>query len=460
MYYRIKQFLLLVGDAAMLYAGFYLGVALRYQEWVPRDLFTLLPPTSQLFAGAVVILFIIGLYDIGRVKNSRVLYQKILLSAGIWVLLAIIYFYVKITALVTPKTTLLSITLGSFGLLALWRAFYNHFLSTVIWRTSIAFAGVSDEVVELARLIAAEPERGFVIAGLIIPPQTNVPQPLGAYLTAGTIAELTQKNNGRFPDLIVLNPALRNNAPLLAELYRAIFRQITILDLAEFYEMMFQRIPPFTFSEAWFITNLKEQRRKIYDRVRILADYAIAIILTAVFFVTFPLAVALIKLTSPGPVFFKQKRVGRLGQIFTIYKYRTMFSLGPDGSAETEGPKFAAVDDRRVTAVGRILRRTRLDELPQALNILRGEMSLIGPRPERPEFVKQLTEAMPFYTVRHLVKPGLTGWAQLQQAYYGDIKENLYKLEYDLYYIKNRSFFLDATILLKTIAVIARLIGR
>lgn len=460
MYYRIKQFLLLVGDAAMLYAGFYLGVALRYQEWAPRDLFILLPPTSQLFAGAVVILFIIGLYDIGRVKNSRVLYQKILLSAGIWVLLAIIYFYAKITTLVTPKTTLLCITFGSFGLLALWRAFYNHFLSTVIWRTSIAFAGVSDEVAELARLIAAEPERGFVIAGLIIPPQTSVPSPLGSHPTAGTLAELTQKNNGRFPDLIVLNPASRNNAPLLAELYRAIFRQITIIDLAEFYEMMFQRIPPFTFSEAWFITNLKEQRRKIYDRGRILADYAIAIILAAVFFITFPLAAALIKLTSPGPVFFKQKRVGRLGQTFTIYKYRTMFSLGPDGSAETEGPKFAAVGDRRVTALGRILRRTRLDEMPQALNILRGEMSLIGPRPERPEFVKQLTEAMPFYAVRHLVKPGLTGWAQLQQAYYGDIKENLYKLEYDLYYIKNRSFFLDATILLKTISVIARLMGR
>ncbi len=460
MYYRVKQFLLLIGDVAMLYAGFYIGVALRYQEWAPRDLFVLVQPISQLFAGAVIILFIIGLYDIGRVKNSRALYQKILLSAGIWVILAIIYFYIKIAALVTPKTTLLCITLGSFGLMVLWRAFYNHFLSTVIWRTSVVFAGLSNEVTELARQITAEPERGFVIAGLITTPSEAIHPALKDYPSAETLTELAKKNNGHFPELIVLNPTLRNNTTLLAELYRAIFRQITIMDLAEFYETIFQRIPPFTFSEAWFITNLKEQRRRIYDRGRILTDYALAIIMTAVFFATFPLISLAVKLTSPGPVFFKQKRIGRLGKVFAIYKYRTMFSLNPDGSAETGGPQFAAVGDRRVTAVGRVLRRTRLDELPQALNILRGEMSLIGPRPERPEFVEQLTEAMPFYAVRHLVKPGLTGWAQLQQAYYGDIKENLYKLEYDLYYIKNRSFFLDVTILLKTISVIARMMGR
>ncbi|MBI5729468.1 MAG: sugar transferase [Candidatus Magasanikbacteria bacterium] len=460
MYYRIKQLLLLSGDIIALYAGFYIGVALRYQEWAPRELPTLLPPISQLFLGAVVVLFIIGLYDIGRIKNSRTLYQKILLSAGIWVILAIVYFYIKITALVTPKTTLLGITLGSFGLLALWRTFYNRFLSTVIWRTSIVFAGVSNEVAELAHLITTEPERGFVIAGLIVPPQKIIPVSLQAYPVAETLTELTKKNNAHYPELVVLNPALRNNTSLLAELYHAIFRQITILDLAEFYETMFRRIPPFTFSEAWFITNLKEQRRKIYDRARILVDYALALIMLIPFGITFPFIAALVLATSPGPVFFKQKRVGRLGRVFTIYKYRTMLSLNPDGSAETAGPQFAEVGDRRVTAVGRLLRRTRLDELPQALNILRGDMSLIGPRPERPEFVKQLTEAMPFYTVRHLVKPGLTGWAQLQQAYYGDIEENLYKLQYDLYYIKNRNFFFDATILLKTVAIIARFMGR
>ncbi|MBU1613287.1 sugar transferase, partial [Patescibacteria group bacterium] len=130
------------------------------------------------------------------------------------------------------------------------------------------------------------------------------------------------------------------------------------------------------------------------------------------------------------------------------------------GSAETDGPKFAEAHDGRVTKVGKFLRRSRLDELPQFINIFRGEMGLIGPRPERPEFVRQLTERMPFYELRHLVKPGLTGWAQLRYGYYGTIDENLRKLEYDLFYIKNRNIFLDAVIVLRTVNVLVRMIGR
>lgn len=460
MYYRLKQLILVIGDLMMLYVGFYLGVLSRYQEVFPRDLFSLLSPISELFVVAVIILFIIGLYDIGRVRNSRQLYQKILISAGIWISLSVLFFYVTTTTLLTPKTTLLFITIGGFGLVALWRTAYNHFLSTAIWKTSVVFAGVSNEAVELTHVLTREPERGFILAGLITPANTPIPESLKVFPVAETLDELTKKNNGRHPELIVLNSALQSHPTILSELYQALFRQIIVLDLAEFYETVFQRIPPFTFSEAWFITNLKEQRRKIYDRFRILIDYALAIVMAIPFVLTFPIVALLIKITTPGPLFFKQKRIGRLGRPFIIYKYRTMVALAQDGSAETHGPQFASINDQRVTRVGRILRQTRIDELPQWFNILRGDMAVIGPRPERPEFVKQLTEAMPFYTVRHLIKPGLTGWAQLQQAYYGDIKENLYKLEYDLFYIKNRSFLLDVTILLRTINIVARFMGR
>jgi lipopolysaccharide/colanic/teichoic acid biosynthesis glycosyltransferase len=134
--------------------------------------------------------------------------------------------------------------------------------------------------------------------------------------------------------------------------------------------------------------------------------------------------------------------------------------LNSDGSAETTGPQFASQNDPRITSVGKILRRTRLDELPQFLNIFKNEMSLIGPRPERPEFVRQLTDKMPFYALRHLIKPGLTGWAQLHKAYYGTIDENLRKLEYDLYYVKNRGLFIDLSIMLRTINIVVRMRGR
>ena len=149
-----------------------------------------------------------------------------------------------------------------------------------------------------------------------------------------------------------------------------------------------------------------------------------------------------------------------MGKPFWIYKYRTMKALSADGSAETGGPQFASVNDNRVTAVGRFLRRTRIDEVPQFINIFKNEMSIAGPRPERPEFVKELTAVLPYYSLRHLVKPGLTGWAQLHKSYYGTIEENLEKLEYDIYYIKNRGPVMDASIILKTINTVMRLIGR
>ena len=208
------------------------------------------------------------------------------------------------------------------------------------------------------------------------------------------------------------------------------------------------------------MANLHEQHKKIYDRFRILTDYVLAVFIGIFFIVTFPLVALAIKLNSRGRIFFVQNRIGRQGLVFKVYKYRTMMSLSADGSAETGGPQFAADKDARITSVGKILRLTRLDEIPQFINILKGQMSVIGPRPERPEFVRQLTEKMPYYPLRHLIKPGLTGWAQINNAYYGTIEENLRKLEYDLFYIKNRSFTLDVAIILRTINTVLRLAGR
>ena len=198
----------------------------------------------------------------------------------------------------------------------------------------------------------------------------------------------------------------------------------------------------------------------MYDRFRILVDYILAFFMGLVCACLFPFIALLIKLDSRGAIFFRQTRVGRNGRLFTIYKFRTMQSLTKEGSAELAGPRFASVNDARITRVGQFLRKTRLDELPQCFNILKGEMSLIGPRPERPEFVDKLTAEMPFYSLRHLLKPGLTGWAQIHRSYYGNIEENLFKLQYDLFYLKNRGFILDCVIILRTINTLLRFAGR
>jgi lipopolysaccharide/colanic/teichoic acid biosynthesis glycosyltransferase len=340
-------------------------------------------------------------------------------------------------------------------LIAVWRAFYNRFLSTTFLKTKVIFAGLQPEALELAALLGKQPELGYHVLGVIaLAHETNslrLPQ-------ATSLIDLTKKTGDT--EIIVVSPTLAKNPGVLGGLYQALFRQTSIVTLDDFYEQILGRVPPFIFSEAWFITNLHEQQKKIYDRARIMFDYVVAISMGVVFIVTFPFVALAIKLTSPGPILFKQIRIGRGETLFTIFKYRTMQALTKNGSAEVDGPQFASVNDARVTAVGMFLRRTRIDELPQFWNILKGQMGLIGPRPERPEFVAELTREMPFYALRHLIKPGLTGWAQLHRSYYGTISENLLKLEYDLYYVKHRSPLLDLSIVLKTINVLVRFMGR
>lgn len=455
MFYRLKQFILLIGDLTTLYIGLYLGVTLRFFS-VPGDRFTrLLSPFTLLFTVAVVIMFIIGLYDVGRARNTARFFQNIVISAAIWFVLSVIFFYADPTATVSPKTTLFLTTISGFGLLSVWRAIYNRFLSKNLLRTPIVFVGFNDEIRELVEVIVKNPERGYIAAGIVASTNGGLSLPFG-----DTLEDLIKQTNGNYPGIIVTSEHAASKPEILRQLYQALFQQVSIIPLAEFYENFFRRIPPFTFTEDWFITHLKEQTRKMYDRFRIIADVFIAV-LTGIFFLfTFPFIALAVKLSSSGPIFFTQKRIGRNGQIFSIIKYRTMKALDKSGSAETSGPQYAKVNDDRITGVGKFLRRTRLDEIPQFWNILRGEMAVVGPRPERPEFVEVLIKQMPFYSLRHLVKPGITGWAQLQHSYYGTIEENLVKLQYDLYYIKNRGPLLDIAIILRTFSVLLRFMGR
>ncbi len=447
--YRLKQLTILLGDLLLLYLGLYLGVFFRYLK-IPNStvISELLRPFTILFLLAIVITFITGLYDLGRAKNNLEFFKKIGMVATIWTVLGVLYFYIFGDSQINPKTILLLTALMGFGLMSLWRYLYNRFISINILKIKVAFVGYSTEIKKIIDIITSKPQIGYEVVGIIADSSPD-------------IETLSNLNGLQIqPDLIVLDFNYQKNSLLIKELYQNIFKQTSIIELADFYEIIFHRLPPFTFSESWFLTKFQEQSKKMYDRFRLLTDYIAAIIIGIFFIVTFPLLILAIKLNSKGPVFFKQARVGRNGKIFYIYKYRTMKALSADGSAEINGPQYADEKDRRITAVGKFLRATRLDEIPQFINIFKNEMSLIGPRPERPEFVEKLTELMPFYPLRHLIKPGCTGWAQLQRGYYGTLDENLGKLEYDLFYIKNRGPALDIAIILKTFSVIFGMIGR
>jgi len=454
--YRLRQLTVMLGDLIFLYVGFYLAIFLRYLD-TPNttQLLVLLTPLTQLFLLFTVIFFIVGLYDLGRLKNNWTTYQKILLGCGVWLGLGIIYFYLHPTLQVSPKTILLIMAGLNLGLISLWRYIHSHHIMKSLWQIGVLFIGTTPETNEIIQFLKTQPERGYFVLG-VIPlnsnPETNLDIP-----TFNSLSELGENLN---PGLIVIAPNLEKNDELIKKLYAMIFQHVSILDLEQFYEELMKRIPPFTFSQTWFLSNLREQHKKIYDRFRIVTDYLIAVIIGGIFVITFPLVALLLKIFSPGPIFFIHERIGRMGQKFRIIKYRSMKVLGAGGSAEVSGPVYAKEKDERITKIGKILRLTRLDEIPQFINILKGEMAIIGPRPERPEFVEELTKQMPYYSLRHMIKPGLTGWAQLQKNYYGTMEENLRKLEYDLYYIKNRSLLLDIVILLRTINVIFGFKGR
>jgi len=228
-------------------------------------------------------------------------------------------------------------------------------------------------------------------------------------------------------------------------------KRVDILNLDEVYETIFQRIPVEFIDYSWFINNLKEGKKGLYDKVKRIFDVCFAaFILIVTLFLWFLIAIA-IKLEDRGPVFYKQKRVGKDKGVFCLIKFRSMVP-----NAEKNGPLWAEKNDPRITKVGKILRRTHLDELPQMINVLKGDISLVGPRPERPEFVEKLEKEIPYYHLRHIVKPGFTGWAQIKFRYARSVIDSLEKFEYDLYYIKNRSLLLDIYILLKTFGLFFR----
>jgi exopolysaccharide biosynthesis polyprenyl glycosylphosphotransferase len=230
---------------------------------------------------------------------------------------------------------------------------------------------------------------------------------------------------------------------------------IRVLSEANFWEEEASRIDIDSRDVSWFLCGNGFRSNRLADVRTRLLDLLVGTLLVMLTLPVMLIVALLIKLDSPGPVLYRQERVGLGGRVFTIYKFRSMCC-----DAEASGrPRWAEIGDPRITAIGRLIRYVRIDELPQLLNVLRGEMSMVGPRPERPYFVEELAAAIPFYTARHYVKPGITGWAQVKASYGSSIEDAREKLRYDLYYIKHRNLRLDLSILFRTIRVVACGIG-
>ena len=251
-------------------------------------------------------------------------------------------------------------------------------------------------------------------------------------------------------EIIVAVRQQRGGVLPLRSLLECRLNGVQVTDLARFFERIHKRVPVESLKPSWLIYG--NGFRQGWGRTTIKRGFDI-VTATGLLVLMLPLMIMvalLIALEGGGPVLYRQERIGHRGKTFTMLKFRSMTQAAErDGKAE-----WAVADDPRVTRIGRFLRRGRLDELPQLINVLKGEMSLVGPRPERPVFVSMLTEQIPFYAVRHSVKPGVTGWAQVRYCYGATIEQSVKKLEYDLYYVKNHTIFLDLLILLETVRVV------
>lgn len=256
---------------------------------------------------------------------------------------------------------------------------------------------------------------------------------------------------------IIVDPAHHSSQTEKTLLISTKLSGTPVVSLADYYESNWYMVPVNHIEDDWFLRSqgFSMVGSPISGRIKRLLDIFLSLLL---FTLSIPIVLIcglLIKLTSRGPVFFTQTRVGYKGKGFKIYKLRTM-----DQDAEAGGAQWAATDDPRITLFGSFLRKTRLDELPQCWNVLKGDMSFVGPRPERPEFTKMLARAIPYYELRHMVKPGISGWAQVIFPYGASTEDSLRKLQYELYYIKHQSLFLDMNIMIRTLFTVFQRAGR
>ena len=253
----------------------------------------------------------------------------------------------------------------------------------------------------------------------------------------------------------IVAPEIYQSPDLIQNLFECIRYRIDFINLSEFYENITKKVPLTAINQVWFLENISQRNRAIYEFFKRIFDFVFASILLIISLPFWLIIGLIIKFTSSGPIFYKQTRIGKEGKSFKIIKFRSMIK-----DAEKDGAKWTKARDKRVTKIGRFMRKTRLDELPQFWNIIKGNMSFVGPRAERPEFHQKLKSNIPFYQERYLIKPGASGWAQIKYGYGSTIKDSFEKVQYDLYYVKNCSFAFDLAIILKTINIILKGGGR
>lgn len=376
--------------------------------------------------------------------SPRELLQQAGVIAGTAFLTQAMLVYLRLPQLVVPAGPMMAGSALAIPAFITWRMLFNRVLMPRMHAERVLFVGNAPIAGEIASHLRQHPEKGLCPVGYL---DESYPPCLEAL---GCIRDLTAIVDRLRPARIVISMRERRAALPVAELLEFRLAGIRVEDALATYELAFERIPTKALHPSRFIFNSSELApSRLGLLMRSITSVAIAALATVALAPVMLLVALLVKLTSPGPVLYRQQRVGQRNRIFTLYKFRSMVQ---DAEA-LSGAVWAKRNDPRVTPLGRRLRKLRLDELPQLFNVLKGDMSIVGPRPERPEFVADLEQQIPYYRQRHAIKPGITGWAQIKHKYGDTLEDATMKLEYDLYYIKNLAPALDAAILFHTVKV-------
>jgi lipopolysaccharide/colanic/teichoic acid biosynthesis glycosyltransferase len=443
---RRKEVLaLFIGDIAVFIVSLYLALTLRFGELPTGAVFlTHFLPFFVLFLISILIHFIVGLYE----KHTLILKSKLpvmLIRVQITnAILAVAFFYFIPYLYITPKIILFIYLVVSLILMVTWRMAIAETLGQRRGTKALLIARKSTEASDLYHEINNNQRNGINFVEWIHPEASPL-----------TSEEIMQHVSSKKISLIVADFTDQKVHELMPTLYRLIFSGVQFADIQNTYEDLFDRVPLSLVNDTWFLENVSSSTKISFDIFKRIMDIVVSGIVGIISLIFYPFVYIAMKIEDNGVLFSYQERIGQNNKTIRIVKFRTM-------SNANDGGKWGKVENK-VTKVGNILRKTRIDELPQLWNVFKGDVSLIGPRPEFGPAVEAYAAEIPYYNVRHIVKPGLSGWAQIygKHPHHGiNHEETMDKLAHDLYYIKNRGILLDLKIALQTFKVLLSFVGR
>jgi len=443
-YYPIRALILLAGEALIVWTSFLLAAVVELRE----DSYLVLN-----YEGGYIKIFVVtgvvllcshwfDLYDTARLNTRGELYFRLLMVPGLLAVVMAGISYVRPDFLLGGGASALGLLILTFAMFG-WRLGYGWLVQLPILVERVYVLGTGERAQRLVQGLRQNPEIGVEIASW-----TGKLE--GAVTLESVAAHLTETvKKQKVHRVIVAMPNRRGTIPM-QELLALRMQGVKIEEATSWLERISGKIEVENLYPSWLVFGEGFRRSATFMFVRRILSIAISLLGLILAAPLFPLIMLAIRLDSRGPVFYMQTRVGRAGQVFRVVKFRTMRQ---DAEA-ANGPQWAGDHDPRVTRVGRFLRSSRLDEIPQLWCVLKGDMAFVGPRPERPEFIEALSREIPYYGVRHMVRPGLTGWAQVKYKYGSTMDDAREKLQYDLFYIKNASIGLDLIIMFLTVKTV------